>query len=334
MTAPFVLAGGIGSPYSIKLRAVMRYRRIPHIWQTTLAQTQAALAQVPVPVIPVLIDPEGQARNDSTPVIFDLERRFTARSVLPSDPAQAFLACLIEDMADEWGTKIMFWYRWANLIDQELVSRWLAADMQPAAGAEAMAAFGAAFRDRQISRMPMVGCTLQNAPLIEATYRQLLDAFETHITAEPYLFGSCPSLADFAWAGQLYQLASDPTPAALMQARAPFTCRWVQQIDDASGVDGQWRDPAAALPPGIVALLALAGSVYLPFLVANAAALAKGASEIDVMLQGHRYRQAPFKYQAKCLTALRQRYAALTANERARLDPWLDEAGCLMPLQS
>ena len=41
------------------------------------------------------------------------KREHADRSVVPSDPALAFIDMLIEDFGDEWVTKMMYHYRWA-----------------------------------------------------------------------------------------------------------------------------------------------------------------------------------------------------------------------------
>ena len=44
----------IGSPYSMKMRAVLRYRRIPHAVMGQMSDWAHAFKQVRVPVMPVL----------------------------------------------------------------------------------------------------------------------------------------------------------------------------------------------------------------------------------------------------------------------------------------
>jgi ABC-type tungstate transport system substrate-binding protein len=62
--------GGLGSPYSMKVRAILRYRRLPHDWvQLGTEGTPNALERVKVPVIPVLRFPDGRHGNDSTPLL-------------------------------------------------------------------------------------------------------------------------------------------------------------------------------------------------------------------------------------------------------------------------
>ena len=60
---------------------------------------------------------------DSTPIIRRLEEEWEGRSLIPTDPAIAFLDELIEDYADEWLTKAMFHYRWAYAEDIDRAAR-------------------------------------------------------------------------------------------------------------------------------------------------------------------------------------------------------------------
>ncbi|WFL76229.1 glutathione S-transferase [Altererythrobacter arenosus] len=318
----YTLYGALASPYSMKIRSLLRYRRLPFVWRDGAA-TQEALRQVRAPVIPVLEYPDGSFANDSTPLLYDLEQRHEARGVVPPDPAIAFAAHLLEDFADEWMTKPMFGYRWLEEVDQVQMSRWLAFDNLHGGGLKTSQSWAEQFRARQVGRMPMVGCTRENFGLIEASARAVLDILERRVTSAFFLFGTRPSLAEFGLYGQISQLATDPTPQAMMRAEFPYTYRWCAHMDDLSGVEGEWADEPS---DAALELLGVAGEVYAPFLAANAAALAAGAEELEMEAMGHRYRQAPFKYQAKCLADLRARYTGLADGDRARVDAWIGSA--------
>ncbi len=331
MDGLYKLHGALGSPYSMKLRAVLRYRRLPHLWLHGAA-AMAATANVKAPVIPVLKYPDGGFANDSTPLIYDLEARHADRGIVPPDPAQAFLAHLIEDFSDEWLTKAMFGYRWLRETDQVQMSRWLAFDQMKGGGIRQSQAGAEIFRGRQVGRMAIVGCTDENFPLIEASTRAVLAALEAHVTDRHCLFGSRPSLAEFGLYGQISQLGVDPTPGAMLRADYPYVLRWLLHIDDMSGIEGEWDAPGAPPAPVVTALLRIIGALYFPFLIANATALAAGAATFGFTAMGHDFTQGTFKYQAKCLADLRARFAALPAAARAGLEPVLAETGCLAGL--
>lgn len=336
MSGRYRVIGIIASPYSVKMRAIMRFRRLPFDWVARTPEVAAEVSEVKPAIVPIVQFPEdGSYHVDSTPLAFELERRHPgARSIVPEDPCLAFLSHLIEDMADEWGTKIMFHYRWFRDLDRDYCSRWIVREALGASDDETIARAARAFRERQVGRMPLVGCTPANAPLIEDTYRRVLDLFERHVGAHPFLFGSRPALADFGWFGQLYQCAIDPTPMALMRQHAPRTFQWLARLDDASGVEGEWIAAEGPLPEAVSELLTLAGEVYLPFLVANAEALAAGAETLRFEALGKAYEQGVFKYQAKCLGWLREALARVEGPARGRLEAVLRESGCWEALQA
>ena len=253
------------------------------------------------------------------------------RSVIPADPALAFVNYLLEDYADEWLTKPMFHYRWYYDDDIRLAGEILPRWRDLAAGDDAIEPMSRAVRERQIGRLYVVGSNDTTAPVIEASYRRFLALLDDCIVGGPFIFGKRPASADFGLYGQLTQLAAfDPTPSRLTEATAPRVLAWVQSMDDLSGLepkDEDWIDRTEA-PASLKALLGEAGRTYVPALLANARAIDAGAERVETEIDGQPWVQAPFPYQAKCLQWVRQEYARLTGADRAAAEGLLAGTGC------
>ncbi|MCP4753408.1 MAG: glutathione S-transferase [Proteobacteria bacterium] len=332
MTQPYHIVGDIGSPYSMKMRAILRYRRLPFIWSQLSEKLREEIAHVKPPVIPVIKFPDdGSWHVDSTPMAYELEEKHPGqRSIVPDDAGLAFLSHLIEDLADEWMTKMMYHYRWWREPDQEFCSYWLASSHTGFAPEETVQGIAGFLKERQVDRLALVGSTEITKPIIEESFMEVLDILEHHLRESRFLFGSRPSLADFGIFGQFSQLNHDPTSQGIIRDKSPRFSTWIDQVDDASGLEeGEWIDPKQPLPQGIVRLLKMAGEVYLPFLAANAEALNKGEETFSVALMGRNYQQGSFKYQLKCLKWLREEYSQLQGAPRERVDAVLAETGCL-----
>ena len=331
----YKIIGGNGSPYSQKLRAIMRYRRIPHVWVLRSKELREQLTDVQPMLVPILEYPDGTRRTDSTPLALDLETRHPGdRSIIHDDPALAFLSFLIEDMADEWITKCMFHYRFASAEGRAYGPHWVIDDSRPDLIEEADFQKAAeVFLARQSGRMPMVGCTPENGPAIEATYARVLEIMESFVRRDFYLFGTRPALADFGLFGQLKTLATDPVSMAIMRTSAPHTEHWLRRMEDGSGVEGDWRG-LADLSPAVVDLLRLVGEVYLPFLQANADAAEAGEERFSMDIRGNSYAQDVFRYQIKCLRWLQSDFAGLDAERQASIRLLLEETGCLAILEA
>jgi glutathione S-transferase len=332
---PLRLAGAPGSPYTRKMRALLRYRRIPFHFIVRNSKADRGLPAPKVALLPVLVFPGADGRPDeatidSTFQLRRLEREFDARRAIPGDPALAFVDALLEDYADEWLTKAMFHYRWAFEADVRKASavlpRWAAVD----APDDAIAKLSKGFAERQIGRLGVVGSNPTTAPVIEESYRRFLAAFEAHLGAAPFLLGGRPGASDFGIHGQLTQLAwFDPTPREVAEG-FPRVLAWMDLMEDLSGLepaDDDWIAPDAA-PDTLRALLAEVGRVYAPFLLANADALARGAERVECEIDGRKWVQQPFPYQGKCLAWLREQHTALAPADRAAVDGLLAGSGC------
>jgi len=334
---PIAIRGAPGSPYTRKMLAVLRYRRIPYRFLVGL-WTKDEVDSLPAPKVDLLptfyfeTDDGGvEAVVDSTPIIRRLEADVLGRSVVPRDPALAFIDYLLEDYADEWLTKAMFHYRWQYPADIELAGEILPRWRDLTASAEEIAPRSQFVRDRQVGRLYVVGSNEVTLPVIETSYRRFLGLLDAHIGNGPFLFGQRPSAADFGLYGQLTQLATfDPTPSQLTADVAPRVLAWVQTVDDLSGLepsDDDWLE-RDEVPETLVALLAEAGKTYVPVLLANAKAVDAGAERVLAEVEGQTWVQQPFPYQAKCLQWVRQEYARLDPADRAVVDGIMRGTGC------
>jgi glutathione S-transferase len=316
--------------------ALLRYRRIPYAitWNSPGVVCDAMGVERPRPVLmPTFLFEEGgiiRARVDSTPIIRRLEQMYPGRSVIPTDPALAFIDYLIEDFADEWCTKYMFHYRWYPAEDADNAGTLLPLGMDVSLPPEQLAHYKATFSQRQIGRLYVVGSNDTTAPVIDASYRRFLIAMEAQLTAQNFMLGSRPGAGDFALYGQLTQLVGfDPTPRAIVHEVSPRTVAWVDQMADQCGREPAEQDWTAIedQPPSLRQLLAEIGRVYAPAQLANARAVQSGQSQWQCEIDGATWTQQTFPYQAKCLQWTNEQYQSLGAADRERVDSLLQGTG-------
>ena len=119
MAEVYRIIGAEMSPYSVKVRSYFRYKAIPHQWILRNAASQAEFEKhAKMPIIPLVVTPDGTGLQDSTPIIDAMEKRFPVPSIHPDDAIANFVSALTEEFGDEWGNKWMFHYRWAREVDQ------------------------------------------------------------------------------------------------------------------------------------------------------------------------------------------------------------------------
>jgi glutathione S-transferase len=320
------------SPYSVKVRSYFRYKNLPHEWIPRSPAVQAEFQKyAKLPLVPLVVTPNGEGVQDSTPIIEGFEAGQAEPSIVLEDPALAFISALIEEYGDEWGNKWMFHYRWRYPPDAWSTAERIAQQMMGGQGTLAVAQARAAVAERMTGRLGFVGSNDRTQPTIEASFKHVLGLLEAHLQARPYMLGGRPAMADFGLWGQLYEAATDPTPGALMRTSSPTVMAWVQRMlsPKAEGPFEAWT----ALAPSLMPLLTQeVGGLFLPWSAANAAAVERGDKSFELTLGGAPWSQEPQKYHARSLAEIRRKYAA--AKGSPGLDAILKEGGCLPYLTS
>ncbi|MDP1839610.1 MAG: glutathione S-transferase family protein [Reyranella sp.] len=318
------------SPYSVKVRSFFRYKNVAHEWILRSPAVQAEFQKyAKLPLVPLVVTPEGDGLQDSTPILERFEASTPEPSTVPADPALAFLSALLEEYGDEWGNKWMFHYRWRYQPDVWSTAERIAVQMMGAQGTLAVAQARAAVAERMMGRLGFVGSNDRTQPLIEASFKQVLALLNAHLATRPYVLGGRPAMADFGLWAQLYEAATDPTPGAIMRASAPHVMAWVQRMI-APKADSAFEAWPALAPTLMPLLKEEVGALFLPWSVANTAAIAAGDKTFELSLGGTTWSQEPQKYHARSLAEIRRKYAA--AKGASGLEAILRESGCLAAL--
>ena len=242
--------GNVGSPYTQKILALLRYRNIPYTvsWGDVVQNLSLLGIDPPKPVLlPTMVfsngdniisgDNKKNPKTDTTPIIRELEDIYDDKSVIPLSPVLSFLNYLLEDFADEWTTKYMFHYRWHFDQDAENAKKMLVLQHKINIDDESMEQFSDIIANRQINRLWVVGSNSDTADLIDQSYKRYLSLMEKHLKCLPFMFGQRPSSSDFALYGQLTQLVGfDPTPRNIAYQISPRTVSWVNVMSDLSGL--------------------------------------------------------------------------------------------------
>ncbi len=329
------LVGAPGSPYTRKMLAWLRFKHIPYAIDWSNRKINKGYPAPKVSLIPTFYLPDDsgeiEAVVDSTPIIKRLDLEFPARSTTPPHPILQFLSDLIEDYADEWLTKIMFHYRWAFEEDAANAGSLLPFFRNIQIDDNQAAELAGAFTARQIDRLYVVGSNEVTRPIIEASYLRVIDILDKLIQRNEFVLGSRPCPADFGIFGQFTQLSQiEPTSLAVLAQRSQRVRAWVMRVEDLCGLeveDEDWFEPPKAASE-LRDLLSEIGRTYVPVMLANSKAINAGETSFEVEVDGQRWAQPAFPYQARSLQWVREAYFALDPEDRITVTDYITGTGC------
>ncbi|MCG8493422.1 MAG: glutathione S-transferase family protein [Sneathiellales bacterium] len=325
----YIIYGSEYSPFSIKVRSYFRYKGIPHEWRPrTQDNLEHFKAHAKLPLVPLVLCPDGSALQDSTPIMEEMEKRYPDASISLEEEALNFLSFLLEEYADEWGNKPMFHYRWWRDIDQIAVAKGIASGVMPNASREEKEQYAANVRKRMVPRLSFVGSSEQTKEGIEASLDEALELLEDHLSNRSFIFGGRPSFADFGLFCQLYGCTQQPTTQVIIEAYSNVAS-WIDQMlePEAEGKFEEWDCLKETLTPFLQKQV---GGLYLPWAVANAKALFSEEQRFTVTLKGRDFTQDTIKYTGRSFHILKNRFSKV--EDRAQLEEILLSSGCLEPL--
>ena len=223
------LFGSELSPYSVKVRSYFRYKGLPHEWLPRSPANQAEFQKyAKLPLVPLVVTPTTERRGRAG--LHADHRAFRGRaaarpSIVPDDPALAFISALLEEYGDEWGNKWMFHYRWAyrrtaGRPPSASRCRWWAR-RAPLAVAEARAAVA----ERMSGRLGFVGSNPTTRPLIEASFKRALAILDGHLA------DACLSVRRPAGAGRFRPVGAALRMRPPTRRRAPSCAASAPQCD-------------------------------------------------------------------------------------------------------
>lgn len=310
------------SYFTGKLEGYLRAKGLPYrLQEMDTAAFRALALKTGVRQMPQLELPDGRWLTD-TPVIIDrLEADYPQSSVTPSDPALRFLAALIETYGDEHLWRPALYYRWAYRADARLMSGRLANGM---------------FRDlplpralrRQVARLRQrsvylggEGVNKANRFRVEADYLDTLDALDKIFARRDWLLGNAPTRADIGLFGPLFRhFACDPTPAAIMRARAPSVAAWVARLWALKPDPSRSAALMTSAPDDLGPLMNLIEDRFLPEMADNKQAVSSGAARTRHIGSGVVFQYRANAYRAWRLGRLQTAYAALDGPARQAVD--------------
>ena len=339
---PIELMGAPGSPYTRKMLALLRYKRIDYRLlpsaRNQVNPEPGRYRQRPEPKVRLLptfyaTTEEGDeiAVCDSTPIIREIDAKFSERSVIPTNPILSLINSIIEDFADEWLTKAMFHYRWSYAADIKKAGDMLPRWNNTTASDELLNEKSREITAHQIGRLKYVGSNPITRSTIESSFTKFLETLDKLLNINHFILGNRPSSCDFAVYGQLTCLALfDPTPQRLIIDKVPRIYAWTEVMEDLSGYEllkEDWLeiDREEGLSASLVGFLSEIGNVYAPYMLANEESIKSGESMLRTKIDGQDWEQTPFPYHAKCLNKLREEYCQLDENKMLLFNALLDK---------
>jgi glutathione S-transferase len=302
------LFGAETSAYSTKMRSYLNYKAFAFDWVPRTQESEAELKRVSrFATLPVLVAPSGFAVHDTTPLIEALEADSPEPSATPSDPALAFLACVLEEYADSWLAKAVFHYRWGRKKDQKIAAQRAIDEYFTQSPPEDRKASEDLAIETMTGQLKLMQVDGELGDVVEKSFKKFIKLLDDHLRKHLFLFGERPSVADFAIAGQLIQMLKDPTPAKIIEKDGEFVAKWCEFMTapTASGPFASLDDLRETLAPIFADDLA---AFFLPWAAENLESSLAGAETFSVTFGKDTVALVPLRSSARSFRELRRKF--------------------------
>ena len=341
MSEKYRIFGAELSPYSVKTRSYFRYKNIPHKWVVrSPANADEFQKYARLPIVPLIITPEKEGIQDSTPIMDKMEEFFPEPKSNPDDEILKFISILLEEYSDEWGNKHMFHYRWKAEVDQISASRRIAETnlpiyikFLPVVNTLMKNKIAKTVKERMSDRLWVIGSNENTEDQITSSFHNLLSKLSAHLKDRKYIFGDKPSYADFGLWGQIYNSWTDPTPRKFIEKDYADLLPWIDRMLNPKdeGSYESWDSLSNTLMP---ILKEEVGEIFLPWSSEISASMSEGKEDLSLMIKGKEFNHSiggPQKYHVKSLAVLKSKFDTFKGNQT--LENILSEAHCLIFLQ-
>ena len=328
-TGTHVLYGLSCSYFTGKLEAYLHAKGVPFQFvEMNRQQFRACGEATGIIQLPCMQTPDGTWLTDTTAIIEHFEGQGEGTSIHPQDPAAAFCSLLLEDLFDEWYWRPALYYRWAFSEDATLMSSQLGRTIIGDVPLPLPLKRRFILWRQRVVYLKKDGVTKQTAPQIEALYMDTLKALDQVFARRPFLLGDRPSQADYGLFGPFFRhFFCDPTPGALMRKHAPHLTHWVTRMWQLRPADVEETMPVTQIPDDLGFFFDMIAKDYLPYLDANAQAVATQTDMVTYTSDGIDWQVPAAPYRVDCLNALKRQYAALDLSAKRKLSEHLPTAG-------
>lgn len=326
------------SPYSMKVMSYMNFKGIPYKKvKANFEEIEWIKKVVGQSIVPVVLSPDEEVLQDSTPIMEMLESQFTERTCIPDDRRLEFLMWLIEEFSDEYMTRLIMHARWGNEQNRSAGSHRIARTITFANSEIDTKALAPTIRKRQAGFDQHLG--LQDSENIRNNLDQqisdLLQILEQHFKYFQFLLGFRPSMADFALYGFLINMYEDPTFRAIIESLSPKTCNWLETISnfgDTRGNVGQtafgdWLNLGDGIPDSLEQLLVFIARTYIPLAQANVDAAKNNQKSFEASVYGVEATFSLHQYRLWSLEQLQLRFENLSDDLKNDVDNLLLRTG-------
>lgn len=312
----YVLYGPDPSAFTRKLEAALIFYGAPFERVREIADQREQLQlRAGTHQVPVLKTPENWVLADTTPIMLLLDGRFPRRRLFPDGP-RGFLVHVLEDVLDEWVSRVYVHYRWHYPEN----TRYALARLGSGIGGDAATLTNWGQRScRATGTEPE-----SQRAFAEAEYHALMAAADAQLARTSYLLGERPCAIDAALLGGLRaHTHHDPLPNLAEFRNVIAYAQGARDRWDGSGEFAPFPESSDFARH----LLRLAEDCYMPFIEANRRARAAGSKSFELSVYAE-----PVSFMARAYPELsrdmlvRHFHDQLTCDDQKMVRTWFSAA--------